>query len=96
MEDIILVSGCTLVTAWAAAAFVDGNADSELSLGCQTLGGSGATFQWHIARETSKSVAYHNSQECVRRSNCIDKDVTNTFKGKPTSDPMRVYQGFPS
>ncbi|KAI9450046.1 hypothetical protein BJY52DRAFT_207256 [Lactarius psammicola] len=62
MEDIILVSGCTLVTAWAAAAFVDSNLDSEISLGCQTLGGS-ANFQWHITRQTSQNVAHNNSQE---------------------------------
>lgn len=65
MEDIILVSGCTLVTAWAAAAFVDSNLDSEISLGSQTLGSSGATFQWHFAREINQSVAYNNSQERV-------------------------------
>ncbi|KAF8260476.1 hypothetical protein EI94DRAFT_1748313 [Lactarius quietus] len=63
MEDIILVSGCTLVTAWAAAAFVDNNVDSEITLGSQQLGDSGATFQWHFARENRQSVAYNNSQE---------------------------------
>lgn len=62
MEDIILVSGCTLVTAWAAAAFVDSNQDAEISLGSQTLSDSAAAFQWHFARETSQSVAYNNSQ----------------------------------
>ncbi|KAI0285678.1 hypothetical protein BC826DRAFT_866781, partial [Russula brevipes] len=32
MEDLILVTGCTLATAWAAAAFVDPAAEAELSL----------------------------------------------------------------
>jgi len=63
MEDIILVSGCTLVTAWAAAAFVDSNLDSEITLGCEPLGDTGATFQWHFAREARQSVQYNNSQE---------------------------------
>ena len=77
MEDIILVSGCTLVTAWAAAAFVDSNLDSEITLGCEQLGESGATFQWHSARESRQSVQYHNSQELVRREKCIELDVTD-------------------
>lgn len=69
MEDIILVSGCTLVTAWAAGAFVDNNLDSDITLECQPLSDSGATFQWRFSRGTGQSVAYHNSQENVRREN---------------------------
>ena len=96
MEDIILVSGCTLVTAWAAAAFVDNNLDSEITLECQPLADSGATFQWHFGREARQSVQYNNSQERVRSASCIDMDATDqTFKARPTSDPMRIHQGFP-
>ena len=69
MEDIILVSGCTLVTAWAAGAFVDSNLDSDITLECQPLSDSGATFQWRSARGTGQSVVYHHSQENVRREN---------------------------
>jgi hypothetical protein len=79
MEDIILVSGCTLVTAWAAAAFVDSNLDAEISLGCQTLRDSGVAFQWHFARETSQSVATNSSQGRVRRATCYDLDVTDVM-----------------
>ncbi len=94
MEDIILVSGCTLVTAWAAAAFVDNNLDSEISLGCQTLGSS-ATFQWHFARQTSQSVAYNNSQERVRRANCVDSDVTDVLsKVDPPQTQCVFIRGF--
>lgn len=97
MEDIILVSGCTLVTAWAAAAFVDNNLDSDITLGCQPLGDAGATFQWHFARGTGQSVAYHNSQELVRRAYCTVLDVTDwSFTARPTSDTMRIHPGFPS
>ncbi|KAI0292229.1 hypothetical protein B0F90DRAFT_1616255, partial [Multifurca ochricompacta] len=41
MEDIILVSSCTLVTSWAAAAFCDNTVDTEISLGA-TVGAVGA------------------------------------------------------
>ncbi|KAN0136358.1 hypothetical protein V8E53_005726 [Lactarius tabidus] len=73
MEDIILVSGCTLVTAWAAGAFVDNNLDSDITLGCQPLGGSGATFEWHSARGAGQSVVYHNSQEIpdLAQTQCV-------------------------
>lgn len=63
MEDIILVSGCTLVTAWAAGAFVDNNLDSDIILRCRPFGDSGATFEWNFERGAGQSVAYNNSQE---------------------------------
>ena len=97
MEDIVLVTGCTLVTAWAAAVFVDSNLDSDITLGCQPLGDSGAKFQWYIPRGTRDSVAYHNCQELVCRTNWIVLNVTDwSFKARPTSDTMRIHQGFPS
>ncbi|KAH9963606.1 hypothetical protein BC827DRAFT_121102 [Russula dissimulans] len=55
MEDLILVSGCTLVTSWGAAAFPDNALDAEISLRLR-----GATFDWH---EVRPSVAYHNSHQ---------------------------------
>ena len=44
VEDLILVSGCTLVTSWAAAAFVDDAMDAEIYLASRTLDNSGASF----------------------------------------------------
>jgi hypothetical protein len=58
MEDLILVSGCTLVTSWAAAAFVDDTMDAEISLESRTLNNGGTSFVWSNIRGR---VLYHNS-----------------------------------
>ena len=57
--DLILVSGCTLVTSWAAAAFVDDTMDAEISLASTTLDNGGASFVWSNIRGR---VSYHNSR----------------------------------
>ena len=50
MEELILVTGCTLVTSWAVAAFVDNTMDSEISL-ASTFGDNGsAGFIWSNMR----------------------------------------------
>ena len=63
MEDIILVSGCTLVTSWAAAAFVDNNSvdntETEISLASNALSNGGASFAWN---KIKGSPVYHNSR----------------------------------
>jgi hypothetical protein len=59
VEDLILVSGCTLVTSWAAAAFVDDTMDAEISLASRTLNNGGASFVWSNIRGR---VLYHNSR----------------------------------
>ena len=53
MEDIILVTGCTLVTSWGIAAFVDNTKEAEILLKFD-----GKDFDW---REIHPSVAYQNS-----------------------------------
>jgi hypothetical protein len=53
MEDLILVTGCTLVTSWGVAAFVDSAQDAEVLL---RFRGNG--FDW---REIRPSVASQNS-----------------------------------
>jgi len=58
MEDLILVSGRTLVSSWAAVAFVDNAQEAEISLAVQALPNGGASFDWKI----NGTVAYHNSQ----------------------------------
>ena len=59
VEELILVSGCTLVTLWAAAAFVDDTMDAEISLTSRTLNNGGASFVWSNIRGR---VSYHNSR----------------------------------
>ena len=63
MEDLILVTGCTLVTAWAAAAFDDTTgiqADAtSISLDAQKFDRGGAQFFW---RNIRGNVEYHNSR----------------------------------
>ncbi|SRR6266446_899202 len=53
MEDLILVTGCTLVTSWGVAAFVDSAQDAEVLLRFR-----GKVYDW---REIRPSVAYQNS-----------------------------------
>lgn len=53
MEDLILVTGCTLVTSWGVAAFVDSAQEAEILLRFR-----GPVFDW---RELRPSVVYQNS-----------------------------------
>ncbi len=62
MEDLIFVTGCTLVTSWAAAAFdchmsVDSDT-TRISLEASKSDGGGAQFFW---RNIRGNVEYHNS-----------------------------------
>ena len=59
MDDLILVTGCTLVNSWAAAVFDDHNSDTQVSLVSTTLNSGGASFFWSNIRGT---VEYHDSQ----------------------------------
>ena len=63
LEDLILVSGRTLVSSWAAAVFVDSNAEAEISLASRMHNGGGTTFVWRKIRGT---VLFHNSRYEVR------------------------------
>ena len=75
MEDLILVTGCTLVTSCGVAAFVDSALDSEISLRTQVRHGGGATFDWRVNRPT---VNYRNSYHDAVRSLCPHRHfVTN-------------------
>ena len=60
MEDLILVTGCTLVPSWGIAAFVDSALDSELSMRFLPHQTSGERFEWH---ENRPSVAFQNSHQ---------------------------------
>jgi hypothetical protein len=62
-EDLILVTGCTLATSWAAAAF-DGTMSTDggptsISLAVRKSEYGGAEFVWY---NTRGSVEYHNSR----------------------------------
>jgi hypothetical protein len=60
IEDLILVSGCTLTTSWAAAAFVDNTMKAEISLASTTLGDNGkTTFHWSNTQEPG--LVHHNN-----------------------------------
>jgi hypothetical protein len=61
MEDLILVSGRTLVSSWAAVAFrvVDNAQEAEISLAVQPHPNGGASFDWSKMHGT---VSYHNSR----------------------------------
>lgn len=60
IEELILVSGCTLATSWAVAAFVDNAMEAEVSLASRTLGDSGeASFIWS---NMQGPVRYSNSR----------------------------------
>ena len=58
MEDLILVTGCTLATSWGVAAFVDSGQDAEVLLWVRGSRDGGTIFDW---REISPSVTYQNS-----------------------------------
>ena len=59
MEDLILVTGCTLVTTWAAAVFIDHSMSAEISLASRTLSNGGASFVWSNGRGP---IMHHNSR----------------------------------
>jgi hypothetical protein len=60
IEELIIVSGCTLATSWAVVAFVHNTMEAEISLASRTLGDNGgATFIWKNMRGP---VRYNNSR----------------------------------
>jgi hypothetical protein len=58
MEDLILVSGCTLVSSWAAAAFVYNTMEAKISLARRSRSDGGESFVWGNIRG---AVEYHDS-----------------------------------
>jgi hypothetical protein len=59
MDDLILVTGCTLVTSYASAVLDDYVADAQISLVSTLLKNEGASFAWGKIRGT---IEYHDSQ----------------------------------
>ena len=73
MEDLILVTGCTLVTSWAAVAFdgphVNRLGPTTISLETRKSNGGRAQFIW---RNIRGSVEYDNSRfDTVRSLDCV-------------------------
>jgi len=75
MDDLILVTGCTLVTSYTSAVFDDHIADAQISLVSRPLSNGGSSFVWSNIRGT---IEYHDSQlnpVCLSRLHylsCID------------------------
>ena len=75
MDDLILVTGCTLVTSYASAVFDDHIADARISLVGRPLSNGGSSLVWSNIRGT---IEYHDSQlnpVCLSRLrylSCID------------------------
>ena len=102
LEDLILVSGCTLVTSWAAATFVDdtSSSDAKISLASKPLNNGGPNFVWS---NKQGSVMFHNSQfDPVRSPVYVYSTCTDFFlavsKEKSTHDSgsMCLHQGLQS
>jgi hypothetical protein len=96
MEDLILVTGCTMVTSWGAIAFVDQSQEAEISLAVQALPNGGGSYAWNKIHRA----AYHNSP--VRFPGCFCSPcadfsfVLSIEQSIPDTEPMRLYQGLPS
>jgi hypothetical protein len=62
MEDLVLVTGCTLATSWARASFdnLTTPVDASITLHAQRFVHGGAHFIWSNARG---NVVYHNSHQ---------------------------------
>ena len=75
MDDLILVTGCTLVTSYASAVFDDLDSDAQISLVSRPLNNGGASFVWS---DISGTIEYRDSQlnpVCLSLSHffpCID------------------------
>ena len=96
MEELIFVTGCTLVTSWAAAVLVDHNMGAEISLTSRALNNGGLSFAWNKIRGP---VEHRNSLLNQVRSPSYAYSARTDFlvvwKGTYFGS-MRLYQGTPS
>jgi hypothetical protein len=94
MEDLILVTGCTLATSWGVAAFVDRTLAGEISLRTERLDGGGASFDWHMIRP---GVVFQNSHQDSVRSRSIAPQhplipLPRNLIGPATPESMHIHQ----
>jgi hypothetical protein len=96
MGDLILVTGCTLVTSYALAVLDNHTADAQISLVSELQNNEGSSFVWSNIRGT---IAYHDSQVdpvCLSRLHylpCIDFLKEYSIR---TSESMCLHQGLSS
>ena len=100
MEELILVSGCTLVTSWGAATSVENAAEAEIALASSVLSNERASFVWSNIRGP---VVYHNSRfDPVSSAGYVCSACTDHLfvvsKATPThnSGSVCLHQGIPS
>jgi len=98
MEDLILVTGCILVSSWGITAFPDDTLDAEVSLRSQASDGGGGSFDW---REVRPGAIYQNSdQDPVRPLRHIASSFADfsfaMSKEQSTPKSMHIHQGLPS
>ena len=99
MEDLILVTSCTLVTSWAAAVFLDDNMEAEISLESRALNNGGSRFVWN---KTRGPVEHRNSPltslDQVRSPSYAYSACTDFFAVRKGTHfrSMRLHQGLPS
>jgi len=95
MEDLILVSGCTLVTSWAAAAFVDPSMKADISLAVQPSNKDGARFTWSNIHGI---VANHNSHSgpvrCPGYGDSSCADISPQLQDPPPLNQCIFIRGF--
>jgi len=99
MEDLILVSGRTLVTSWGAAVFLDhGLEEAAISLADHALPNGGGRFVWG---NINRVVPHHNSQlESVRspfvfcRHGLIFLPSNQKDNSSPTMNQCVFIKGF--
>jgi hypothetical protein len=103
MEDLILVTGCTLVTSWAAAVFDNHTTPEDatsISLHAQKFESGGAEFFW---RNRHGNIDYHNSHFnslavrspgyiSRRKLNFLTRMINNTYPGINASSFGSVEQ----
>jgi hypothetical protein len=97
MEDLILVSGCTLVSSWAAAAFVGNTTEAEVSLERRTSNNGTKSFVWS---NNQGHVVVHNNIDSVRSPGLVCSACTDIYileaESTHNSGSMRLHQGIPS
>ena len=77
MEDLIFVTGCTLVTSWAAVAFMENTTDAEITLVSGPPINGGTNFFWDNIRG---SVNFRNSHfNGVRSPGYVYSARTDSF-----------------
>ena len=87
MEDLILVSSCTLVSSWAAATFVDNNMEAEISLASR-VSNNVMTFAW--SKNKGPVECRNSDPDQVRSPGYVYSACTNRFSCCVKRDPLWI------